>query len=113
MEITTEKQPKRFSDFGIKPESKAFIGPSIEIQDIINQEIEVLDFRIEPSKHPKKEGDECLYLQIRYEGQLRVVFSGSVYLQQMIRKVPREGGFPFLVTIIKEKETKRLLFKQD
>lgn len=111
MTTLTEKQPKRFSDFGIKPESKSFIGPSIEIQDILNQEIEVIDFMIGPSKYPKKEGDQCLQLQIRYENQLRVVFSGSVYLQQMIQKVPRADGFPFLTTIIKEKESKRHLFK--
>lgn len=112
MTTITEKQPKKFSDFGIKAESTSFIGPSIEIQDILNQEILVLDYRIEPSKHPKKPGDMCLHLQIKYENQLRVVFSGSVYLQQMIQKVPPgEDGFPFDTIIIKEKDSKRLLFK--
>ncbi len=111
MTTITEKQPKKFSDFGIKPESTSFIGPSIEIQDILNQEIEVLDYRIEPSKHPKKDGDKCLHLQIRFENQLRVVFSGSIYLQQMIQKVPKPEGFSFITTIIKEKDSKRLIFK--
>lgn len=118
MTTNTTKQPKKFSDFNIKPESTSFIGPSIEIQDILNQEILVLDYKIGPSKHPKKPGDQCLHLQIKYDGQLRVIFSGSIYLQQMIQKVPKvpdvpeeESGFPFETVIIREKDSKRLLFK--
>lgn len=100
---------KKFSDFGIKVESKAFTGKSIEMVDIIGKEITVYDFKIEPSKHPKKEGDMCLHLQIEFENEKRVVFSGSFYLQQMIQKVDPEG-FPFDAVIRRDRNTKRLEF---
>jgi hypothetical protein len=102
---------KNFSDFGIEAESTSFIGKSIEIVDILDQEIIIHDYKIKPSKHPKQEGDLCLHLQIEYEGKMRVVFSGSFYLQQMIQKVSRKDGFPFLTTIKREKNSKRLEFK--
>ncbi len=108
---TLTTQTKNFSDFGIKVESKAFIGKSIDIVDILDQEIIVHDFKIEPSLYPKKDNDQRLTLQIEFEGKKRVVFSGSIYLLQMIQKVPKPDGFPFTATIKKDKETKRLEFK--
>ena len=100
---------KKFSDFGIKAESKAFVGKSIDMVDIIGKEIIVHAFKIGPSKHPKKEGDKCLDLQIEFEGEMRVVFSGSFYLQQMILQVEADG-FPFQTVIKREKFSKRLEF---
>lgn len=108
---TTTIQTKNFSEFGIKVESKAFVGKSIDIVDVLDQEIIVHDFKIGPSQHPKKDNDQCLTLQIEFEGKKRVIFSGSIYLQQMIRRVPKPEGFPFIATIKKDKETKRLEFK--
>ncbi len=100
---------KKFSDFGIKVESKAFVGKSIDITDVINKEIIVHRYQIDPSKHPKKPGDMCLTLQIEIDEEMRVVFSGSFYLQQMIQKVSADG-FPFQTVIKREKFSKRLEF---
>lgn len=88
-----------FADFGIKAvESKALLGEKLKIEKVFNTPVEVLDFRIEPSKVTK---GNCLYLQIEYKGELRVIFTGSVVLLDAIVKVPK---FPFTTTIVKENE---------
>lgn len=86
----------KFSDFNIKPKINSFVGEKISVARLFNLPIVVLDYKIEPSK--KKEGTELLTLQIEKSGEKRVVFTGSVILMQMIRKVP-EDKFPFQTTI--------------
>lgn len=98
---------KQFKDFDITMESKHFIGDRIDTDRILNQEIIVHDFKIEESKYKDKGNGKCLYLQITFEGNKRVVFNGSGYLMEMIKKIPKDG-FPFKTTIIKE--SKRLIF---
>jgi hypothetical protein len=100
---------KSFSDFNIKPKTKGFIGPSIEVEDILRQEIIVHDYKIGPSKFPEKY-EFCLQLQISYEDKKRVIFSGSKTLIEMIEQVPKED-FPFKTIVDKDKETKRHFFK--
>ncbi|AWW32154.1 hypothetical protein DN752_19530 [Echinicola strongylocentroti] len=90
---------QRFSDFGIKSPSQVFTGDKVKIFRILNREIQVCDYRIEPSKY--SEGGKCLYLQIDVEGVKSVVFTGSNHLIQQIEMVPKTG-FPFNTTIIQE-----------
>lgn len=94
-----------FSEFDIKPAVKPFSGEKIDVQKLLNVEIVIEAFKVEPSKYKK---DECLYMQIRHKGEQRVIFIGSKYLIQMIRQVPVDK-FPFKATIISENKT--LLFK--
>lgn len=84
-----------FKDFNITI-NKPFTGEKINVKKLLNVEIKVTDFKIEPSK--KKEGSEYLTLQIEMNGEKRVVFSGAKGLQNQIRNVPREK-LPFLTTI--------------
>jgi DNA-dependent RNA polymerase auxiliary subunit epsilon len=49
----------------------------------------------------KKPGTKCLYIQIQYEGENRLLFSGSKYLLEMILAV-KEEDFLFKATIKKE-----------
>ncbi len=86
----------KFSDLDIKPEVKVFTGDKIAAKKILNVEIRVLEFKIEPSK--VKAGTDCLYLQIEKGGEKRVVFTGSTILMGQIRRVPQEK-FPFITTI--------------
>lgn len=88
---------KSFKDFNIKAKTKGFSGPKIEITDVINQPILIEDYKIEPSKH--KQGQQCLYLQIRFQEKQRVIFIGSKILIEMIEQVPR-SEFPFTTTIL-------------
>ncbi len=98
-----------FSELNIKSDRKSFIGKSIEIEEIKDKEIIVHHYQIGDSKFTERGNGRCLTMQIEFEGTKRVVFSGSGYLMDMIAKVPNDR-LPFKTTIIKEKETKRLLF---
>lgn len=94
----------QFSDLNIECASKAFEGDRIDIDRIFNQEITVQDFKIEDTKfagYKEKGIGKCLYLQILYKGDQRVIFTGSSALLEVIKKVPRES-FPFTTIIVKE-----------
>lgn len=85
-----------FSDFEIPAVDRGFVGNKIKVHKIFEKQIVVIQYKIEPSKFS---GDR-LVLQIEYEGEKRIVFSGSRNLQDTIKKVP-VSGFPF-TTVIKE-----------
>ncbi|MEN5434115.1 hypothetical protein ABE545_10770 [Sphingobacterium faecium] len=88
---------KNFSDLNIQIEH--FTGKKIEIEEVVNQTIEVLDFKIEPSKYQDKGNGNRLVLQIKHEDKDRVIFTGSVILQQQCIKVKEMNGFPFKAKI--------------
>jgi len=90
-----------FKEFGIKAESKGFIGDKININKILNVDIVVEDYKDEPSKFEGK--GNCLHMQIIYQNVKRVVFIGSKNLIDMINRVPKDK-FPFKTKIIKENE---------
>jgi hypothetical protein len=83
---------------GIQVASRAFTGDSIKIDRLLNKEIKVLYHKIEDST--KKQGTKCLYLQVEFEGQNRLLFTGAQALLEAIQKVPPEN-FPFTTTIVK------------
>lgn len=93
-----------FSDFKITTSQKAFTGDKIDIDRIMNKEIVVADYKVEPSKFTNKGSGQCLTLQIEYDNSKRVVFTGSSNLIKQIEQVPKEK-FPFKATIIKENKT--------
>jgi hypothetical protein len=90
---------KKFSDFAVKTNTTAFKGDKIKMERVLNREIVILDYRIEPSNF---EG-ERLTLQIEVSGEPRVIFTASKILMETIQQVPRTD-FPFLTTIIKANE---------
>lgn len=94
-----------FKDLGIKPKENIFTGKKIEIDDVLNIEVIVEEFKIEDSK--KKHGTKYLTLQIELEGNKRIVFTGSKNLMDLIGQVPKDK-FPFKTTI--KKNDKRLEF---
>ncbi len=95
---------KQFKDFGITTPPAVLQGKKIPIEEVLNLEIVVYSFDIQPSKW----GGKCLYLQISLEGVKRVVFTTGKALIGDIQKVPTDG-FPFQTTVIKD--DKRYLFK--
>lgn len=90
-----------FKDSNIKPVITNFTGEKIKINNLLNKEIIIVDFRIAPSNFEGK-GDR-LDLQIEYRDELRVVFTGGKYLIQTIEKVPKDK-FPFKTKICKNGE---------
>lgn len=93
---------KKWSDLGVPHISRVgFIGEKIPIAKLINKDVYVLDFKIEKSK--KKEGTDCLVLQIKYQGDNRVVFTGAKILIQQIMLVDKKD-LPFMVKIEQEED---------
>jgi hypothetical protein len=93
---------RKFTDFGIKPATKSFVGSKIEIEQILNTEITVHEYRIVDSKFTKDKGNnKCLHIQISIGTIKHVIFTGSNSLMDMIQQVP-DTGLPFSTKIIKE-----------
>ncbi len=88
---------KSYKEFNIRTTTKTFTGEKIKAAKILNKPIEVYGYDIQPSIYENK-GD-CLYLQIKLNGEDRLVFSGSKYLIEAIKQIP-EDGFPFATTIV-------------
>lgn len=89
-----------FKSFGIRPAEKSYEGDKIKIDKVLNRQIKVHYFKIEPSKTGK---GNCLYMQIEVDGAKRLLWTGSGNLIAMIQQVPK-NGFPFNTTIVKENE---------
>lgn len=78
-------------------------GEKIKISKILNCEITVTNYRVDDSKFQKNKSGKCLCLQILFEGEKRVVFTGSDILISMILQV-NKNDMPFTCRIIKEGE---------
>ena len=90
-----------FKDLGIRATSRAFTGEKIKIERLLNRETKVIHFKIEDSS--KKAGTKCLYLQLEFEGQKRVLFTGAQALIEVIQQIPADK-FPFTTTIVKDND---------
>ncbi len=71
---------KKFGDFA---EENILDGDKIRIDDVINEEITILNFRVKESK--LKDGD-YLTLQISKNDKKHVIFTGSHVLIDQIKK---------------------------
>jgi len=95
------KSFKSFKDFGISiPESDALQGPKIKVDKLFGRKILVHRYVLKPSKVII--GTTCMWMQISLDGDMRVVFSSSTYLQKMIAEVPYPEGFPFNAVIVRK-----------
>ncbi len=98
---------KQFKNFKIQPNSTSFEGDKIEMYQVLNKQIIVYDYKIEPSKFTGKGNGKCLHLQIGFENKKRVIFTGSGKLMEAIEQVSKDD-FPFETIITKE--NKKTLF---
>lgn len=97
-----------FKSLGITPKlPESLIGEKIRIEKILNREVIIEKYRIEPSKYPGKGNGQCLYLQLDIDNSKRVLFTGGTGLIDTIQRIPAES-FPFRTTIIKDND--RLIF---
>jgi hypothetical protein len=90
-----------FKDFDIKPKTTSFVGDKIPMKRILNVQITVLEYKIEPSI--KKSDTKYLTLQILQNDEKRIVFTGSKILMDQIERVPKDR-FPFKTTIISDND---------
>lgn len=96
---------KAFSELGVR--SKNLTGDKIEMVDVLDKEIIVIDYRSGDSKYSRD--GTLLTLQIKYNDETRVIFTGSGVLLEDIKKLPIEA-FPFTTTIIKIPINERKFF---
>jgi len=85
----------RFSDFA--EESKSFEGDKKKIEDILNKEILIIDFKIKDSK--QRQNSLYATIQFRIDDNTFIVFSGSTVLINQLEKY--KENLPFF-TIIKK-----------
>ncbi|MCL6103094.1 MAG: hypothetical protein M1292_11545 [Bacteroidetes bacterium] len=88
---------KKFSELGIKidDDRKIFNCNQVSISDVINCEIQVIDF-IPGMTTKHGEGRSLVYY--RYNGQEGKFFTNSRDIKKVLEAVPKEE-FPFLTTI--------------
>lgn len=88
---------KRFSEFGIDTlqDRNIFAVPVISIEEVVNCEIEVLDY--EANVHTKH-GEGRYIVKIKSEGQDRKFFTNAAPIKEALDRIPKED-FPFIATI--------------
>jgi len=89
--------PKRFSEFA--RESMPLEGSKLKLDDVVNREITVLDYRIKDSHYKKENCEKCLTLQFKMDDKIYMMFTGSNVLRDQIDKYKSE--LPF-ITVIKK-----------
>lgn len=99
--VQTEKKVKSFKDFKIELTRTALTGDKIEMSDLLNREIIITAYSIDDSKFKDKGNGKRLTLQFIIDDRERVVFTGSIQLQDLIKKVDKTN-YPFSTTIIKQ-----------
>lgn len=82
-----------FSDFA--DESKAFDGDKKKLDDILNQEILILDFKVKDSKQCI--GSKYLTIQFKIDDKTFIVFTGSMVLINQLEKY--KDNLPFYTVI--------------
>jgi hypothetical protein len=83
-------------------EAPCLDGEKTNIEAIVNIEVEIIGYRIKPSKYPgKNKSGQCLFLQMRIPGEdkTRIVFTGSDVLISQMKEYGHE--VPFWATIRK------------
>ena len=98
----------KFSELNIKPPKSTFIGDSISIHEIMNQEITICDYTVEKSNYTEKGDGNRLTLQLKVNNIDRILWSNSLVLRTMMLECPKDR-LPVDATIIKK--GKRYEFK--
>jgi len=92
---------KQFSEINIKPKERALVGDKIDIDNVLNKRIVVTKFHIKESRFKDKGNGRCLHLQIKFNQEDRVIFTGSGGLMHQVEQMT-SADFPFEGTIVKE-----------
>lgn len=86
----------KFKDFA---DEDSFEGKKIRIDELLDKDIQVISFKVTPSKH--NDDKECTTIQLRVDGVPFVLFTGSEVLKNQLQKYADK--LPFEATIKKIK----------
>ncbi len=104
-----------FSGLGIK--SKTLTGNKIAIEDVLDHKIKIIAYKISDSQYGKRNTEpKYLCLQIKFNDEIRVIFTGSTVLMEDIIKAEElqkanNEKFGFYTTIIRvtaQKDNKQI-----
>jgi len=84
---------KQFKDFA--GEHQPLDGAKVKIADVFNKEIQVLKYRLQPSKYHDKL--PCLQLQFEMDDKHHVLFTSSTVLIEQVEAYKDE--LPFYATV--------------
>jgi hypothetical protein len=90
---------KRFSDFA---DENILDGDKKAIEDILNKEIIILNYRIRESRYSDNRDGKYLTLQVEIDGKRYVIFTGSDVLVEQLKRYSNQ--LPFVSTIRKIKK---------
>ncbi len=93
---------KDFKDLKTTAAPVNFIGDKITMKKILNLPIVVHGYKIEDSKADKNKG-KYLTLQIMFDKNFRIVFTGGQSLMHSIKQIT-EDQMPFNTTIVENNE---------
>lgn len=90
---------KRFSDFAT--EQGPLEGEKIKLDEVVNKEIIVTNFKIKESKYQNSNNKNCLTIQFKENenDKEKVIFTGSSILAEQCKKY--QDNMPFATTIKK------------
>lgn len=94
MDVSTTSPRPRFSDFA--QEEKPLDGNKMRIDDILNQEILIIGYKLSKSKY---QDTNYVTIQFEREGKRYVVFTGSQVVADQIEKYSEK--IPFYAIIRK------------
>ncbi len=77
-------RPASFADFCDGNDFGAIAGYKMKINDILGRDIIITGFQTAPSR--KKADTQCVTIQFLMDGELRIVWTGSVVLQRLLEK---------------------------
>ncbi len=89
-----------FSDISDGNDFGAIPGRKIRVNEILGREIIVTGFQLAPSR--KKQDSDYLTIQFMMNGQLYIIWTGSVVLRRILEKY--SARLPFKTTIVRAGE---------
>lgn len=94
------KQIKSFKSLNVPLPSIGFEGTKIDIQNLIDRDIVLHDFKIQDSKFPKPGKEKCLHLQVAI-GEIKYVsFTPTIRLIKQVAGIEKEQ-LPITTKIIR------------
>lgn len=77
-------------------------GDKIKADKILNKEVRIIDYQIKESKFQEKGNGKMAKIQIEWENEKRILFLGSVPLQETITQIDK-SQLPIIAKITKDK----------
>ncbi len=100
--MDTAPEVKKFKDLNIemvKPESEGYIGDFLPVEKILGKPFIIQHWKIIPSKFTNSGNGLCLWLQVLYRDELRVITTNSVPLQLTMQKRVTKAMLPMETSI--------------